>query len=593
MNKSMPSVYEAFNARNLSNNELCKTFIVSEHFQNLASSNHSIVVGPRGSGKTTLMRMLQVETLSIWKNEAADSFRNRISFSGIFVPTDRLWKNQSEKLKYYHELADVDASHLVVAAFTYHILEKLTITLSFRAHSSSSSFKSTRISKSNEAELVLSLSSLWKLQPDIPSLRSLCASATLKKKEISDYISTLIASKGSEEKGKPSTITSEISSILGSTISLINNFLDEHDGKWCFLFDELELAPEEIIQPLVDAMRGGPENIILKLSLSPYHRELNITNSPLSSMRNEDLSIISLTGASEQAGRKFSKRLCENIFKKNGLNDEIESYFIEPKPMNEVKVFSELSEKDESFRSYLEKNSIEVKKIRLYKESDKRPTIRKIKFVAYLRNYYLKANRRAGRKQAPEHYAGFYNICKALEYNPRMLIGVMNKLAKEASNGSKITTSHQLRALGDMHHSYKNLLGTIAIDSYSKDLNSLYSVVERIGERLKKEIIGESFIAEPKGTLTFKSSQSNSLFEAIGLALNSGALIIDSSNNDFLFNKADLKSAKCRLSYLFSHHFGILTSKGRSVDIADLLELDQHYIRAVDPTTEKTQLDLL
>jgi len=42
-----------------------------------------------------------------------------------------------------------------------------------------------------------------------------------------------------------------------------------------FSFDELELAPEEIIQPLVDFNAAGVGTILsLSFHLSPYHKNL-------------------------------------------------------------------------------------------------------------------------------------------------------------------------------------------------------------------------------------------------------------------------------------------------------------------------------
>lgn len=595
MSKRAPSIYESFNARTLSNDALCETFIVSEHFRNLASPNHTIVVGPRGSGKTTLMRMLQVETLKIWEDQESEEFRKKISFSGVFIPTDRLWKNQSDKLSDSNIITAHEAKSLVIASFTYHILERLTQTLISRTKSGDESFKSISLNKSNEAQLTLELAKTWKVKPNISSLLSLSSAITQKKKEISDYISCVL-SNTVKTHSHPERVEGDITSTIGASITLINNYINEADGKWCFLFDELELAPEEIIQPLVDSMRGGPENIILKLSLSPYHRELIVTNSPLSSMKNQDISFICLTGSSVQDGLEFSRKLCGNIFAKNGLEKDIEEYFEQPKELSEEAVFSELASKDPDFKAYLHKNKIEIGKIKLYTEEDKRPTIRKVKFIANLRNYYLKANKRASRKQAPSYYAGFNEICKALEYNPRMLIGVMNKISQKASNERKITISAQLTALSEMNNSYQDLLQTIAIDSQGNELRSIYDLVEAIGKELSKDISGEKFTAEPKGVITFRTKISGNYVEAIGFALNSGALIIENDKDESLFNKNKMSTAECRLSYLFSHKFGILTNKGRKVELGRLLGAEQkiaNYLRPVDPLLTPPQMDLL
>lgn len=590
----IPSIYESFNARTLTNRELCDSFIINEYFQELGSSNNTIMVGPRGSGKTTLMRMLQVETLNIWNAPPSKKIKELVTFSGVFIPTDRLWKSQFDRMKnVFSENKKIEA--IAVSIFIYHILEKLVATLNYRCKINGNEFRASSLSKLDESELVSELSTLWKVHPRIVSLRSLGITIAHKKKEISDFFT-----KDINACTTPTIIEGEISTILESSISIINSFLDEDGEKWCFLFDELELAPEEIIQPLVNSMRGGPADIILKLSLSPYHRNLYVTGSSESSMKGQDLSLINLTGTSDKTGLEFSKKLCGNIFKRNGLNNPIEEYFLIPNEVQEKKIFEELSKKDRSFSNYLSKNKIVVDEMGDYVEKNKRPTIRKIKFVAYLRNYYLKEHRRASRKTQPESYAGFEKLCQAMEYNPRMLIGIMNKLIKKAGNDNKISISAQLKCLSETYESFKSLLCTIAIESERDNMHTINDLIETIAKRFQKEITGKDFIPEPKGTITFKKDENEGYVDAIGFALNAGALIIDKDMGNALFNKQDIKNARCRLSYLFSHQFGLLTSKGRIIELCDILdEANVSSIKVIDPIennskiAKQLQMDLL
>src|SRR5688572_14530765 len=87
-------IYESFNARNLSPEEVAKTFVVPDEFAALCGNNHAVILGPRGSGKTTMLKMLTERALHSWTSKESDGFRRSINFVGIYVPTDIHWHHQ-------------------------------------------------------------------------------------------------------------------------------------------------------------------------------------------------------------------------------------------------------------------------------------------------------------------------------------------------------------------------------------------------------------------------------------------------------------------------------------------------------------------
>jgi len=245
--------------------------------------------------------------------------------------------------------------------------------------------------------------------------------------------------------------------------------------------------------------------------------------------------------------------------------------------------------KDETFSAYLVKNKIVIDHIPNYTDEDKRPTVRKIQFIAHLRNYYRKTDALASRKRAPDSYAGFSNLCQAMEYNPRMLIGLMNRFIPAAKTGKPISISFQIKCLGDSFRSYKALLGTISISSEDDFHSTIYDLIETIAELFKAQIIGEKFNPEAKGTLTFKKDENVAYLEAVGVALNAGALIVDRDSEDAFHNFNDIRKARCRLSYLFSHHFGLLTMKPRGIELINLLKKDHSSLaklEVIDPAKQ-------
>ena len=54
---------ESFNARNYTPAQVAATFIPNDDYRLLWRNEHTVVLGPRGSGKTTLFKMLTVQAL--------------------------------------------------------------------------------------------------------------------------------------------------------------------------------------------------------------------------------------------------------------------------------------------------------------------------------------------------------------------------------------------------------------------------------------------------------------------------------------------------------------------------------------------------
>ena len=87
-------LYDSFNARNYTPAQVAETFIPSEDYEDLWRNEHTVILGPRGSGKTTLFKMLTVQALYSWLHPTAEKLKKDRPFTAIFVPTDMHWHHQ-------------------------------------------------------------------------------------------------------------------------------------------------------------------------------------------------------------------------------------------------------------------------------------------------------------------------------------------------------------------------------------------------------------------------------------------------------------------------------------------------------------------
>lgn len=172
--------YESFNARYLSFEEVASTFIPNKEYNELLSNSHSVLMGPRGCGKTTLLKMLYPQALYAWNHKDASTVMEQIPFWSVYIPTDSQWSSQLEYLnKIFESKPDIP---LVIsnALVCINVLTSLC-----------NSFKDLIIlSKDNnafdkETELSIELINLWELEkPLSPSLYSIIQALNKRVNEI-------------------------------------------------------------------------------------------------------------------------------------------------------------------------------------------------------------------------------------------------------------------------------------------------------------------------------------------------------------------------------------------------------------------------
>jgi hypothetical protein len=104
-------------------------------------------------------------------------------------------------------------------------------------------------------------------------------------------------------------------------IELFEASVNESDGKWALLFDELELAPQWIQDELVRSLRSTDERFLFKLALNPFTSNIYLLQTAVSAAPGQDFEQIPLWYAEKRESYSFCHRLWREMLKERGIHE--------------------------------------------------------------------------------------------------------------------------------------------------------------------------------------------------------------------------------------------------------------------------------
>ena len=607
-----PSIFDSFNARALRPAEVASTFVPPSHYHTLAKRNHTIIVGPRGSGKTTLLKMLQSAALEAWDHPNADDFRSLVDYTGVFIPTDVSWNAQMLALA-KQGLGDEHRKRLSIAAFTTHVLKSLVAAMSYRVHPPElpvlTPHKRSPFSGKQESQLVTHLAQAWHLEPIVPSLLSLKHALSLRLSRVWELAlrESCLPEAGRDARlADVSFLHLHVLQSAALAVEQFNDVVGDPDGKWAFLFDELELAPEWVGKELMSSLRSSDDRFIFKLSMSPYASEVLKPETVISAMPDNDYSVIPLWYAHKADGYEFCRALLKSILRDRRLGErEPEEVFGKsdfeqesemPKSQGykpgsrHQKRFASLAAKDMSFRKYLRRTGLDLTKLDRLNESDRASYIRKIMPLVIVRDYFRATPdrgpspnaRRLRSRKSLGLYAGAHSLFSIVEGNPRWFLGIIGPMLEAYSGTSKVAKTRQAQRVAKAAQRYCALLRTIPCPPVPgiQSQRGLLTLLNRIGKRFFESIVLEDFDPDVPESFTVDSHPAPALLQGLGQALNAGALVYvpDAGAQAILQQPGSFRGKRFRLSYLLAAYYRLPIRLGPAVALSRLLMAADHEI---------------
>lgn len=588
----IPVQFESFNARYLSFENVAESFIPNKAFGQLLGVNHSVIMGPRGCGKTTSLKMLNPKAFYIFKR--TNSYSDEILFWGIYIPTDKQWESQ---LKFMYSLFEEDPK---IPELLSSVLVSINIIIATcNCFSDLIELSADTSSFDLESSLAKDIVNILQLnKPISPNIYSII-------QQLYSHVNELNILLKKKQYFYNNNIQVEIEKYLvyEDFLTILEKmctafefryksipFFKNQPFKWALCFDELEIAPDWLRNKIFNVyLRSTYQKFIFKITSTPIidWKKISPESDTIPSDGNDYNTIRTWVYDQDSNERwiEFCEKLFTEVIKKNtnlktvniksifGKSDFIEAIRIsEPalfsdntikrndfdKESNIWKLYKKLAEKDSSFKRYLTKNGIDTLNYSSEViERTRDSVLRKIKPVVAFRYYFKGENSLRTRKEM-HLYHGLPLIYELTDGNPRAAINIINdfitRFEIKENEISTLPISSQASVISSFSQKRMNYFNSYPNSSvrFGNEEISMGRLLMSIGTYFSKILIGQEFKPEPPTCFIVDNDLPPSIIKLIDLALSLGAIQdVDSSDEHI----PEIKGRRFRLSYVLHPFF--------------------------------------
>jgi len=582
------SIFSAFNARWLEPEDVARSFIPTLHFKSLVKFQHSLLMGPRGCGKTTLLKMLTRRAQKIWagrldKEPDLGEYPNP-DFEAIYIASDIRWSE---------ELGGI--------AKTLTNTPKLAEQMQRALVAISSVVEATRVFQAimvdddaDPTELVKALIRYLDLGPTVPSFQELRLKLQVWVDELHSY---LISDREDELSARLVAIPPFLTGGAPVAVMRVCTIFDEYapkssPTKWAICFDELEIAPLWLQTELFRALRSTDQRFLLKLTWSPLLPSDLTTRQE----RQHDYATIRMWHGhvldAKPFCKEFSKKFIQdkfgndtsltprNVFGSSPFSSEdIEHEDVYREGGAVWQAMVRLAAVDPSFKRYLIEHDIDPKNPVSDDVTIRDESLRKIKPIVLLREaffshaQYSRTFRRS--RKNPNLYYGEDAIYAMSEGNPRLLASLLSDLLdlnakSDITRNPKVRPVDQSRVL--LAASQRSLAGIKAYPTKQRaPSKSLARLVDRMGLFLHSELVIREFSPDPIGTFLVDPELPKEILDELTFGLLIGAFVhVKSHESDI---PQSIVGSRIRLSYMLSPYYQLLFRNYRDIRLSVALRV--------------------
>jgi hypothetical protein len=575
------SQYSAFNARLLDPEDVARLFVPTPDFSALVKMQHCLLMGPRGCGKTTLLKMLTRRAQIVWKKERIPSEPDLASyptpdFEAIYIPSDIRWSYELQTL------AEDSFSNPLLQERVQRCM------ISFSSLSEACNVFESLLGNhiKAQAKFLSALIDNFEMSGVVPSF----AEVRLKCLSVNQSIRRCLVRRDSASllrmvDGMAPPVVGHAFDTLERACSVFEEYAPAgvRPKKWGFCFDELEIGPDWLKRELLSSLRSVRQNFLLKLTWSPV---LPLDPTQKQEFRH-DYTIIKLWHAHAESARPFCKEFATRVIRTVVRNAKItprqllgSSEFARDDETDDAyaqgsanwKEMVELATWDKSFRDYIANHKMDPMNPVAQSVDDRDRVLRKVKPIALIRSAY---QRSIGGRSRKKHllYSGEEAVYAMSEGNPRQLAGILSDIldrrpVRRSDSDEPIDRRIQADVLSEVSVRFLTGIKTYPVPFKADYRLSLAGIVDEFGKFLNYELVGKTFTADPIGSFVVDQKVDQRVVREIEIGLLIGAFV--SVGKD---PPASVTGARIRLSYMLSPHYRLLFRNYRDIQLSTAFKI--------------------
>lgn len=568
---------EVNNAKNLTREEITRTFVPQDSFWRILTPKNHVVMGSRGSGKTAIAKMISHSHLSEFNHPLAHQIIQRRNLIGLYVPARLSWLgSQIEK--------DSDDVH-ALEQFVW----KLNLATAFGLLDSLESCLNTYFPHHlerarREMEIADHLSRDWDcssgVRRGLSDLRKFLFDLDFEKKtKFTELRLGLI--ERTEVLSVGVRFHLELFEPLRRAIAVATDYLDlPSAAAWLVCLDEIEFLDEVHHRLINSHMRADAGNVYFKCTTLPYKHYTKTTTTSVPINEKHDFEYLYLDQDVAQADHRhlahipeFMSQIYERRLTAGGWSKTERksltwllgtSKLIDPVTIDWAVGghFWKLLEKycNEQTRERA-RRYVEHGQERLFNDS----IGRKIAPALRLRNSVEKLR---GREEL-DIYSGATLVARCSDGNPRIFLSLINRMFMESNN--HVFTAQSPGTLRPIRPNIQNKVLTEFSRNELQKLQSeehgrrLHRLVSLLGSYMSGVIhqkeLGTDFISSFSVDFSESLEVSDTVKEAVGL----GCMFPSVNPKDP--DRMPEEGGVFHLGFKFAPHFKILPRKGKSIPI--------------------------